>query len=56
MLLAENRLKEGERPFISDKAVAHWTARCPNLSVQRLPGNHVTILFAPELAEAVASS
>lgn len=54
LLLAENLKWEGNKPFISDKAVAPWRKRLPNLSVQRLPGNHVTVLFAPEVVAAVA--
>ena len=53
VFLAENAKKAGQRPFISDAAVAPWTARQPLLRVTRLPGNHMTVLFAPEVAEAV---
>lgn len=53
ILLAEHAKKAGQKPFISDKAVAPWLDRQPLLSVRRLPGNHVTVLFAPEVAEAV---
>jgi lipase len=53
VLLAENTRKEGQKPFISDKAVAAAVARQPLLQVRRLPGNHVTVVFAPEVAEAV---
>lgn len=55
VLLAENKRKDGQRPFIGDRAVAPWLRRQPLLSVRRLPGNHVTVLFAPELREAVLS-
>jgi lipase len=55
VFLAENQKWEGQRPFISNKAVAPWLQRQPQLSVQRLPGNHLTVLFAPEVREAVAS-
>ena len=54
-LLASHRRKDGEGPFISEKAVARGKALQPNLAVERLPGNHLTILFAPELAQAVTS-
>ena len=53
VLLAENKKKDGQRPFITDKAVAPWVARQPLLKVQRLKGNHVTVLFAPEVEAAV---
>lgn len=55
VLIAENARREGQRPFISDRAVAKWTSRQPNLEVQRLPGNHLTILFAPEVAQTVSA-
>ena len=54
-LLAENRRKDGEGPFISDKSVATWTAKLPNLQVTRLRGNHLTVLFAPEVVDAVTT-
>jgi lipase len=55
VLLAENRRRDGQRPFIADRAVTPWLRRQPLLSVRRLPGNHLTVLFAPELREAIAS-
>ena len=55
LLLAENLKWEGNKPFISDKAVAPWRDRLPNLTVRRLRGNHVTVLFAPEVVAAVTS-
>lgn len=54
VFLAENMKKDGQRPFISDKAVAPWLEK-PNLTVTRLPGNHVTVLFAPEVVAAVGA-
>lgn len=53
VFLAENKKKEGQAPFISDKAVAAAVAAQPLLHVTRLPGNHVTVLFASEVAAAV---
>lgn len=55
VLLAESARKDGQRPFITDHAVTPWARRQPLLTVRRLPGNHVTVLFAPELREAIAS-
>jgi len=55
VFLAENQKWEGQKPFISDRAVAPWLERQPLLSVRRLPGNHVTVLFAPEIREAIAA-
>jgi pimeloyl-ACP methyl ester carboxylesterase len=53
VILAENQKKPGQKPFISDKAVAAAVAKQPLLHVTRLPGNHVTVLFAPEVVQAV---
>lgn len=55
VLLAESKKLDGQKPFISDRAVAPWAGRQPLLRVRRLPGNHVTVLFAPEVVEAVLS-
>ncbi|HEU5034829.1 MAG TPA: alpha/beta hydrolase [Mycobacteriales bacterium] len=55
VLLAANRKRDGQRPFISDRAAQQWQRRQPLLSVQRLAGNHVTVLFAPEVAAAVTA-
>jgi pimeloyl-ACP methyl ester carboxylesterase len=55
VLLAANKKLDGQKPFISDKAVAPWLQRQPLLRVRRLPGNHATVLFAPEVADAVLS-
>lgn len=51
-ILAENAKWDGQKPFISDKAVAPWTERLPNLTVTRLKGNHITVVFEPEVAAA----
>jgi lipase len=53
VLLAESAKKTGSKPFIADRAVAPAVAAQPLLHVTRLPGNHVTVLFAPEVAAAV---
>jgi len=53
VFLAENKKWEGQGPFISDRAVAPWRSRQPLLRMQRLTGNHVTVLFAPEVIAAV---
>jgi pimeloyl-ACP methyl ester carboxylesterase len=55
VLLATSKKHDGQPPFISDKAVAPWVAKQPLLHVQRLKGNHVTVLFAPEVLAAVES-
>lgn len=55
VLLAAHRRREGERPFVADRAVERWRQRQPLLRVQRLPGNHVTVLFAPEVATAITA-
>ena len=53
VFLAEHAKSSKDKPFISDKAVAAAVAKQPLLNVRRLPGNHVTVLFAPEIAAAV---
>ena len=53
VLLAEHAKKDSSKPFISDAAAAAAVAKQPLLQVRRLPGNHVTVVFAPEVAEAV---
>ena len=53
VLLATNAKKAGQKPFIGDAQVAAAVAKQPLLQVRRLPGNHVTVLFAPEVVEAV---
>lgn len=53
VFLAENRKWEGQGPFITDEAVAPWRTRQPLLRVHRLKGNHMTVLFAPEVLAAV---
>ncbi|MDP9102025.1 MAG: alpha/beta fold hydrolase [Actinomycetota bacterium] len=45
---------DAAKPFLSEAVVAEWLGRLPGLTAQRLPGNHVTVLFAPEVAAAVA--
>jgi lipase len=52
---ATHRRSDGDRPFISDEAIAAWLQRQPLLHVRRLPGNHVTVLFAPEVREAITT-
>lgn len=53
VFLAEHAKGTSDKPFISDKAVEAEVGKQPLLSVTRLPGNHVTVLFAPEVAAAV---
>lgn len=55
LILAAHKTGTTDKPFLSDKAVAPWLARQPLLKAQRLPGNHVTVLFAPEVLAAVRS-
>jgi pimeloyl-ACP methyl ester carboxylesterase len=53
VILATSKEHDGQGPFISDKAVEPWVRRQPLLRVQRVKGNHVTVLFAPEVLAAV---
>ena len=55
VILAEHAKKQDDKPFISDKAVEPWRTRQPLLRVRRLPGNHMTVLFAPEVAAAISA-
>lgn len=55
LLLAENKQWDGQKPFIADSQVAPWLAKNPLITMKRLPGNHVTVVFAPEVLEAVLS-
>lgn len=52
LLLAENKRWAGQRPFISDRVVAPWRDALPQLTVRRLAGNHLTVVFEPEVAAA----
>jgi pimeloyl-ACP methyl ester carboxylesterase len=54
VLVAENARWDGQKPFLSDEALAPLRERLPDVTVTRLPGNHLTVLFAPEVAAAVA--
>lgn len=53
VVLAENAKKAGQKPFISNKAAVAAVAAQPLLTVTRLPGNHVTVVFTPEVVAAV---
>jgi pimeloyl-ACP methyl ester carboxylesterase len=53
VILAESAKKDGAKPFINDAKVAAAVAKQPLLHVTRLPGNHVTVLFTPQVSEAV---
>ena len=55
LLLAENMKWDGQKPFIADKVVQPWRDRLPNLTVTRLKGNHVTVLFDPAVVAAVGT-
>jgi hypothetical protein len=55
-VLATSGRWDGKRPLISDSGVAAAQARVPGLQVTRAAGNHVTVLFAPELTAAITGS
>lgn len=42
------------KPFLSDGVLRTWQQRLPDLTVERAPDNHLTILFSPAVARAVA--
>jgi hypothetical protein len=52
VFLAEHAKSDRDKAFISDAAVAPWLTKQPLLNVRRLPGNHVTLLFHPDVAAA----
>lgn len=54
VILAENAKKAGQKPFISDARVKTAVAQQPLLAkVTRLTGNHITVVFEPEVIEAI---
>lgn len=55
LFAAEHAKSDRDKPFLSDAAIAPWASRLPCLTVRRLPGNHVTIVFDPSVAAAVES-
>lgn len=54
LLAATGQKKDGGAPFISDDVIAEWTRRQPLLTAERVAANHITIMFMPEVAKAVA--
>jgi pimeloyl-ACP methyl ester carboxylesterase len=55
LLAAAHGRTDKDKPFLSDAAIAKWTARQPLLTAQRIEANHMTILFSPEFLTAVTS-
>jgi lipase len=55
LFVAENMKWDGQRPFIADDVIEPWRRKLPNLTVQRLPGNHTTVVFDPAVAAACTS-
>jgi pimeloyl-ACP methyl ester carboxylesterase len=52
-LLASNKKWDGQVPFISDKQAERFAAKVDSLTWKRLPGNHITLVFDPAIADAV---
>jgi lipase len=55
-ILASHSKNDRDKPFIADSVVSRWTAELPHLTVERVEGNHMTVLFGPEVVNAVAGS
>lgn len=54
-LLAATRGKHDRaKAFLSEPVVQEWTSRLPLLTAERVEANHLTLLFTPQLARAVA--
>ncbi|MDP9166188.1 MAG: alpha/beta hydrolase, partial [Actinomycetota bacterium] len=47
---------DGARPMYTQEVVESWLAQLPHLRAYRVPANHVTVMFSPEVARAVALS
>ncbi|MBU2665187.1 alpha/beta hydrolase [Actinoplanes bogorensis] len=54
-ILADHDGDDSARPFINDRGLALGRAQLPRLTVERIPDNHVTMLFAPAVVEAVSA-
>ncbi|GID28250.1 alpha/beta fold hydrolase [Paractinoplanes brasiliensis] len=53
VILAEHDGDDSARPFISDRALALGRAQLPRLTAERIPANHVTMLFDEAVVRAV---
>jgi lipase len=53
-ILAEHDGDDSTRPFITDRALEAGRAHLPRLTAERIPANHVTMLFHEAVAAAVA--
>jgi len=54
LLAATGQKRDGGKPFLSDAAIVRWTSRVSLLTAERVDANHLTIMFSPEVAAAVA--
>lgn len=54
LILAEHDGDDSARPFITDRALAAGRALLPRLTAERIPANHVTMLFHESVPRAVA--
>ncbi|MBM2616531.1 alpha/beta hydrolase [Actinoplanes sp. LDG1-06] len=53
VILAEHDGDDAAKPFISDRGLKIGRTQLPRLTAERIPANHVTMLFHPSVAEAV---
>ena len=54
-ILAEHDGDDSSRPFITDRGLALGQARLPRLTTERIPANHVTMLFHESAARAITA-
>jgi hypothetical protein len=54
LIAATNGTGDKAKAFLSDTVVDPVVARVPSLTFERLKGNHLTVLFTPEVRRAVA--
>ncbi|WP_250034952.1 alpha/beta fold hydrolase [Paractinoplanes maris] len=53
VILAEHDGDDSARPFITDRALEAGRAQLPRLTAERIPANHVTMLFHEAMPRAV---
>lgn len=53
LIAATSGNKDSSKPFLADSVLATWTRRLPLLTAERVTSNHVTVLFSPEVLDAV---
>lgn len=54
LIAAAHGKHDDAKAFLSEKVVQEWTSRLRLLTAERVDANHLTILFSPQVARAVA--